>query len=125
MWETVASSAINQPTSANVKLYTVAKIPKYRRFQKGHLFIPMAMEVHGAPRCDMDRFIKKCVCLFHDRQSGGHLSLYFCIQFFKQHVNIVLQCALAFAIERKIALANDACSKPPTIIKSHNLHVMT
>jgi hypothetical protein len=25
-------------------------------------------------------------------------------------------------IERKIALASDACSKPPTIIRSHDLH---
>jgi hypothetical protein len=34
---------------------------------EGHHFIPMAMEVHGAPRCDMDRFIKECVHLFHNR----------------------------------------------------------
>jgi hypothetical protein len=30
---------------------------------------------------------------------------------------------LAFAIERKIALVGDACSRPPITIKSHNLHV--
>jgi len=48
--------------------------------------------------------------------------LSFCIQFFKQHVNIDLQCALTFAIEKKIALADDVCSRPPIIIKSHNLH---
>jgi len=30
--------------------------------------------------------------------------------------------SLAFAIERKIALARDACSRPPITIRSHNLH---
>ncbi len=47
----------------------------------------------------------------------------FCIQFFKQHVNIALQHALAFTIERKIVLVNDACSRPSINIRSHNLHV--
>jgi hypothetical protein len=51
----------------------------------------MAMEMHGAPRCDIDCFIKECVCTFHDRRLGGHLSF-----FFRQ------QCVLAFVIERKI-----------------------
>jgi hypothetical protein len=69
----------------------------------------------------MDRFIKVCACLFHDRWSGGRFSLSFCIQFFKQHVRIVLQCALASAIERKIVLAGDACSRPPIIIRYHDL----
>jgi hypothetical protein len=35
---------------------------------------------------------------------------------------INVQCALVFAIERKIALAKDVCSKPPIIFRSHNLH---
>jgi hypothetical protein len=84
----------------------------------------MAMKVHGALGHDMDHFIKECVHLFHDRQSGGHLSLSFKgIQFFKQVVNIALQRALASAIEGKIALASDACSRPPITIKSHDLHV--
>ncbi len=61
----------------------------------------------------------KSVRFFHNRQ----LSLSFCIQFFKQHVNIVFQRALAFAIERKIALARDVCSRPPIIIRFHDLHV--
>jgi hypothetical protein len=82
----------------------------------------MAMEVHGAPRHDMDHFIKECTCLFHDRWSGGHLSLSFYIQFFKQHVSITLQHALASVIERKIALAGDACFKLPITISFHNLH---
>jgi len=30
--------------------------------------------------------------------------------------------SLAFAIERKIALARYACSRPPITIRSHNLH---
>jgi hypothetical protein len=39
----------------------------------------MAMEVHGTPRRDMDRFIKECARLFHKRWSKSHLSLHFCI----------------------------------------------
>jgi hypothetical protein len=81
------------------------------------------MEVHGAPRCDMDCFIKEFVRLFHDRQSRGHLSLSFCIQFFMEHSNITLQCALAFAIEKKIALAGDVCLKPLIIFRFHNFHL--
>ncbi len=81
------------------------------------------MKVHNAPRCDMNHFIKECDHLFHDKQLRGHLSLSFCIQFFRQRVNIVFQHALASIIERKIVLASDACSRPPTTIRSHNLHV--
>jgi len=73
----------------------------------------MAMEVHGTLEHDMDRFIKECAYLFHDKQSRGHLSLALCIQFFKQHVSIALQHVLAFAIEMKIALMGHACSRPP------------
>jgi hypothetical protein len=58
----------------------------------------MAMEVHGAPEHDMDCFIKEFVRLYHDRRLRGHLSLFFHIQFFRQHVNIALQCALASII---------------------------
>jgi len=78
------------------------------------------MEVHNAIECDMDRFIKECARLFHNKQLRGHLSLFFCIHFFKQCVSIVLQDALASTIERKIALASDACSRSPTTIRSHN-----
>ncbi len=74
------------------------------------------------PWVDMDRFIRECACLFHDRQLGGHLSLFFCIQFFKQCDGIAFQCALTCAIEKKIMLASDVCLKPPTPIKSHDLH---
>jgi hypothetical protein len=83
----------------------------------------MAMEVHSTLGHDMDRFIKECACIFHDRQSKGHLSLSFCIQFFMQCVSIVLQHALTFVIERKIALAGDGCSILPITIRSHNLHI--
>ncbi len=86
--EMVASNVISQPTIAIAKPRTIIKIHKYRGFHEGHHFIPMAMEVHGAPEHDMDCFIRECSNLFHHRQSGGHLSLSFCIQFFKQLVNI-------------------------------------
>jgi hypothetical protein len=37
-------------------------------------------------------------------------------------VNIALEHDLTFVIERKIALAIDACSRPPITIRSHDLH---
>jgi hypothetical protein len=83
----------------------------------------MAMEVHATLGCDMDHFIRECVRLFHDRWSRGHLSLSFCIQFFKWHDNIAFQHALAYAIERKIVFTGGAYSKPPIIIRSHDLHI--
>ncbi len=106
-----------------MKFNAIAKICKYKRFNEGHHFISMAMEVHDALKCDMDLFIKECACFFYDRQVGGHLSLSFCIQFFRQRVSITFQCALASIIERKIALVGDACSRPPITIRSHDLHV--
>jgi len=59
---------------------------------------------------------------FHDRQLKSHLSLSFCIYFFKLRVNIVFQCVLALVIKRKITLTNNVCSRPPINIRSHNLH---
>jgi hypothetical protein len=120
--EIMALSVINQPTNAVAKLSIIVKIHKYKRFHEGHHFISMAMEVHGTLGRDMDCFIRECARLFHDRRLGCHLSLPFCIQFFKQCVSIVLQCALTFAIKKKIVLASDAYSRPPITIKSHDLH---
>jgi hypothetical protein len=77
--ETMALNVITWLASVATKLSAIAKIRKYTGLQEGHHFIPMAMEVHGAPECDMDCFIKECACLFHNRQSGSHLSLSFCI----------------------------------------------
>jgi hypothetical protein len=82
-WETVASNVISWLTSVTMKLSAITKIHKYKRFHEGHHFIPMAMEVHNAPKHDMDHFIKECARLFHDRWSRGHLSLSFFIQFSK------------------------------------------
>jgi hypothetical protein len=39
-------------------------------------------------------------------------------------VNIALQHALDSAIERKIALVGDVCSRPPIAIRPHNLHAI-
>jgi hypothetical protein len=50
-----------------MKFSTIPNIRKYRGLHERHYFIPMAMEVHGAPGHDMDRFIKECACFFHDR----------------------------------------------------------
>jgi hypothetical protein len=90
MWEIVALNVISWPSNAVVKLNAIVKICKYKGFHEGHHFIPMAMEVHDAFEHDIHCFIRECAHLFHDRQSRDHLSLSFCIQFFKQHVNIVL-----------------------------------
>jgi hypothetical protein len=53
----------------------------------------------------------------------GHLFYFFCIQFFKQRVHIVLQHTLASALKRKIVLASDVYSILPITIRSHDLHV--
>jgi hypothetical protein len=118
-WKTMSTNVNNQPVGVTTEHSTIVKIRKYGGLHKGHHFIPMGMEMHDVFRCDMDRFIKKCACLFHDRQSRDN---FFAFNFFKQHVNIAFQCALAFAIERKIVLARDACFRPSITIKSHNSH---
>jgi len=120
--ETVVMSVISQLVGAIAKVNNITKICKYRRIHEGHHFILMAMEVHGTLRHDMDHFNRDCARLFHNRQSRGHLSLSFCIQFFKQCVSITHQHALTFTIEKKIALVEDACYRPPIIIRSHDLH---
>jgi hypothetical protein len=63
----VASSDIIQPTCVATELSAIAQIHKYKGFHEGHHFIPMAMEVHNTSRHDMDRFIKECAHLFHER----------------------------------------------------------
>jgi hypothetical protein len=77
--ETMAMNVINQLACAIAKLNAITKICKYKGIHEGHHFISMAMEVHGAPRHDMNHFNKDCVRIFHDKQSKGHLSLSFCI----------------------------------------------
>jgi hypothetical protein len=71
-------------------LVPLLKFANIKGFIRGTILFPMAMEVH-----DMDHFIKEFACFFHDRQLGGHLLLYFCIQFLRQCVSIVLQHVLA------------------------------
>ncbi len=66
-WEMMVLNVISQSASVTAKLNAIANICKYKRFQKGHHFILMAMEVHNTPECDMDHFIKECACLFHNR----------------------------------------------------------
>jgi len=73
----VALSVISQPTSTIAELSVIAKLRKYIRFHERHHFVPMAMKVHHTIGHDVDRFIRKCVRRFHDRQLGGHLSLFF------------------------------------------------
>jgi hypothetical protein len=67
--EMVASSVISWPKSVVADRNPIVKIHKYKGFHEGHHFISITMEVHGAPRCDMDCFIKECAYLFHDKRS--------------------------------------------------------
>jgi hypothetical protein len=83
MWEMVASNVISQLIGVIAELNAIVNIHKYKGFHEGHHFILMAMEVHDAHVCDMDCFIKERAHLFRNRRSKGHLSLFFCIQFFK------------------------------------------
>jgi hypothetical protein len=87
-WETTTLNVISQPTSVTTKLNIIINIRKYKGLHEKHHFIQMAMKVHVALEQDMDHFIKECICFFHDRKSSSHLSLSFCIQFFKQRVSI-------------------------------------
>jgi hypothetical protein len=86
--EMMVSNVINQPTGAIMELNVIVKICKYKGLYERHHFIPMAMEVHDAPVCDMDCFIEVCAHLFHNKQLGDHLLLFFGIQFLKQCVSI-------------------------------------
>ncbi len=80
-WETITLSVITQPICVVTKPNVIAKIRKYRELHEGHRFIPMIVEVHSAPMCDMDHFIKECAHLFHDKQPRGHLFLVFAFSF--------------------------------------------
>jgi hypothetical protein len=104
MQKIVALNVINQPIGVATKFNTIIKIHKYKGFHEGHHFIPMAMEVHGSPRHDMDHFIRECAHFFNNKRSRGHLSLSFCIQFSRHHVSIALLHALASNVKRKIVL---------------------
>ncbi len=116
-------NVISQQVGATLEFNTIAKVCKYKRLHERHHFILMVMEVHGKPRCDMECFIRERLffSMINDREV-----ICFCLfafEFFKQHVNIVLQHVLAFAIEMNIALVGDTCSRPPITVRSHDLHV--
>ncbi len=113
----------NNNNKNTIKHVIIKEICKYKGFHEGYHFVSMAMEVHDIVKHDMDCFIKECVRLFHDRQPKDNLSLFLCIQFFKQCVNIAFQCALTFIINRKIMLLINVCSRPPITIRFHDLHV--
>jgi hypothetical protein len=111
-------SLISRSASAVAELNVIAKICKYRGPYERHHFIPMAMEMHCKPKCNMDHFIRECARFFYNKQWRNPLSLSFCIQFFRQRVNIALQHVLAFVIKKKIVLMNDVCFKHPITIRS-------
>ncbi len=86
----MVTSVNSQQTNATMEFNNIAKIRKYKEFHEGHHFIPMAMKMHDILEHDMDHFFKECAHLFHNERSKIHLSLSFCIELFRQHVNIVL-----------------------------------
>ncbi len=63
----MATNVINRLGAVITKFNAIAKIHKYKRIHERHHFISMAMEVHGALWHDIDRFIKECACLFHNK----------------------------------------------------------
>jgi hypothetical protein len=65
--ETMTTSVISRLAGVLAKLNSIANIRKYKMLHEGHHFIPIATEVHGTPKRDMDCFIKECVHFFHDR----------------------------------------------------------
>jgi hypothetical protein len=67
-WEMMAMNVISQPACAMWNFSAIAKIHKYKGLHERRHFIPMAMEVHNALRHDMDRFIRECALIFHNRQ---------------------------------------------------------
>ncbi len=95
------TSVIIRLTCAIMKFSIIVKIRKYRRLHEGHHFISMVMKMHGVFGCDLYCFIKECVHLFHNRQLVDHLSLSFCINFFKQHVNIVFPACIRFCYKKE------------------------
>jgi hypothetical protein len=46
----------------------------------------------------------------------------FAFNFSNNMLILFSKCALTSVIERKITLAGDVCYKPPTTIRSHDLH---
>jgi hypothetical protein len=58
MRKIVASNVISRIVGVVTELNIIPNIRKYRRFHEGHHVILMTMEVHGAHKCDMDRFIR-------------------------------------------------------------------
>jgi hypothetical protein len=77
----VALSVISWPTSATAKFNAIVKIHNYKGLHEGHHFIPLAMEAFDTLKCDMDRFIKECACLFHNKQLKGYLLYLFAFNF--------------------------------------------
>jgi hypothetical protein len=67
MQETMALTVISQPVNSVAKLCTIANIRKYSELHERHHFILMAMKVHSTFGHVMDRFIRECARLFHDR----------------------------------------------------------
>jgi hypothetical protein len=68
MKKMVASNLISRPKNVAIEFKASVKIRKYKGLHEKYHFIPMAMEVNGTPRHDMDYFIMECAPLFHNRR---------------------------------------------------------
>ncbi len=62
-WDIMALSVNTKLLGVVAELSAIAKVCKYRGLHEEHHFIPMAMEVHNTPMCDMYCFIMKCAHL--------------------------------------------------------------
>ncbi len=90
-------------------------------FKNGTIFFPWLWRC--TTHLGMIWIVSSGNVLIFSMMDDREVILSFCIQIFRQHVNIVLQHDLASTIERKIVLTNDAYFRPPITIRSHNLHV--
>jgi len=82
----------------------------------------MVMEMHNVPGHDMDRFIME-MPIFSMIDDRKVIYLYFFAFNFSSNMLNFFQCALAFAIERKITLVGDICFRPPIVIRVQDLHL--
>jgi hypothetical protein len=57
-------SVISQLINVVVKLSTIGKICKYKKFHERYHFILVTVEVHNTLQHDMDCFIRECVHFF-------------------------------------------------------------
>ncbi|KAG6542682.1 hypothetical protein Mapa_015917 [Marchantia paleacea] len=87
--DTVSEGVITHPPGWAASGAAV-KVSKYRGMQRGHLFVPLALELYGAMDTDFDMFVRECARAYHTRRHVVSLSLAYLIAYFRQRVSIAL-----------------------------------